>query len=231
MNFVKPRKVLLIVVVIVSFCLSCKTSNVKDIDHGEIHFNIEYKGERSGFHREIMPKNLVVMFKDDNILFDITSNIGNAGIVFLSNHKKGYYDMYCSMLTLKYYYSGNKGEQMPGFEAMNGMELHKTAKTMDICGYECHCVEATFPIDRDLKYEIWYTNEIDVKNPNEATPFGEIDGVVMKFFFLIGGLEMHFTAENVYKKEIDDRFFERRTNYVAVTSESLDQFIYKMINF
>ena len=79
--------------------------------------------------RRYLPKNLIVSFKHDKILFEMISPIGNSGILNLSNPEKDIYDTYFSLLTLKYYYAAKKGEMFPGFEAMEGMELNKTAKT------------------------------------------------------------------------------------------------------
>ena len=70
------------------------------------------------------------------------------------------------------------------------------------------------PYDRKKVFEIWYTNEIKVKNPNASTPFSEIDGVLMSFFFFLGPAELHFDAETVYKKEIPDEAFERRNRFI-----------------
>ena len=53
-----------------------------------------------------------------------------------------------------------------------------------------------------------------LKNPNTATPFSQIDGVLMSFFFFLGPAELHFDAETVYKKEIPDETFERREKFI-----------------
>ena len=60
----------------------------------------------------------------------------------------------------------NQGEIFPGFEAMEGMEIKKTSKTSVICGFNCKNAEVTFPSDKEKVFNIWYTNEIKVKNPN-----------------------------------------------------------------
>ena len=57
-----------------------------------------------------------------------------------------------------------------------------------------------------------------------------IDGVLMKFFFKMGPAEMHFDAETVYKKDISDKYFERREKYLRVSREEIDKFITKMIS-
>jgi hypothetical protein len=158
------------------------------------------------------------------------SSFGNSGILNLANPDKGIFDTYFSLFTLKYFYAVQPGEQFPGFEAMQGIVIKKTAKTSVICGFNCKNAEVTFPADRNRIYEIWYTEEIKVKNPNTATPFSQIDGVLMSFFFFLGPAELHFDAETVYKKQIPDETFERRDRFIRVSREEIDKFINKMIS-
>ena len=158
------------------------------------------------------------------------SSFGNSGILNLANPEKGILDTYFSLFTLKYFYAVQPGEEFPGFDAMQGTVIRKTTKTSVICGYNCKSAEVTIPAGKNKVYEIWYTNEINIKDPNTATPFSEIDGVLMSFFFLLGPAELHFEAETVYKKEIPDEAFERRQKFVRVSREEIDKFINKMIS-
>jgi hypothetical protein len=129
---------------------------------------------------------------------------------------------------MKYYYAAAPGEVNPGFESMKGMEITKTSKKSVICGFNCNNAEVTFPHDRSKIYNIWYTEEIKIKNPNAGSPFSEINGVLMNFFFFLGSTEMHFSAETVYKKEIPDITFERREKYVRVSRDEMDKVINMM---
>jgi hypothetical protein len=207
---------------------SCKEKGGKYIDQGEIHYNIDYIGN-IGVPKDVLPQNLIVSFKKDKILFDM-SGIGNSGILNLANPEKGIFDTYFSLFNIKYFYAAEPGELYPGFEAMKGMVIRKTSKTSAICGFNCKNAEVTFPSDREKVFNIWYTNEIDVKNPNAATPFNQIDGVLMSFFFFLGPTELHFDAETVYKKEIPDETFERRDKFIRVSREDINRFINKMIS-
>jgi hypothetical protein len=209
---------------------SCKEKGGKYINQGEIHYNIDYIGNFGAMPKEVLPKNLIVSFKNNKILFEMISSFGNSGILNLANPDKGIFDTYFSLFTLKYFYAVQPGEQFPGFEAMQGIVIKKTAKTSVICGFNCKNAEVTFPADRNKIYEIWYTEEIKVKNPNTATPFSQIDGVLMSFFFFLGPAELHFDAETVYKKQIPDEAFERRDRFMRVSREEIDKFINKMIS-
>ena len=209
---------------------SCKEKGRRNISQGEIHYTINYIGNVSSMPKEIMPENLIVSFKDDKIVYELISPIGNSGIVNLSNPAKDIYDTYLSLFTIRYFYASEPGEVHPGFEAMNGIEIRKTSKSAMICGFNCKNAEVTFPFDRNKVFNIWYTNEINVKNPNASTPFSQIDGVLMSFFFFMGHSELQFEAENVYKKEILDLTFERKQKFVKVSKEDINKFINKMIN-
>jgi hypothetical protein len=227
---VRSNLLLFTVLIIAVTGYSCREKGNKYIDQGEIHYNIEYIGTFGAIPKEALPKSLIVSFKHDRILFDMTSAFGNSGIINLANAEKGIFDTYFSLFTIKYYYAAEPGEMYPGFEAMNGMEIKKTSKTNVLCGFNCKNAEVTFPSDRSKIYNIWYTNEINVKNSNASTPFNSIDGVLMSFFFFIGKAELHFDAETVYKKDIPDEVFERKEKFKRVTREDFDKFVNKMRN-
>ena len=226
----KFRKVLLFAGLILLTNYSCRERGGKYISQGEIHYNIEYVGGSGSFSKDLMPKNLVVSFKNDKILFEILAPIGNSGIINLVNPEMNYYDTYISLFGTKYYYAGKPGELHPGFESMAGMELQKTNKTTVISGYNCNNAQVTFPSDRSKKYDIWYTDEIKVKNSNMATPFSEIDGVLMSFFFIMGKSELRFEAESVYKKDIPEKSFERLPKFKLVSRENMDKIMTDMVN-
>lgn len=221
---------LLITATIIITGYSCSHKGIKNFNQGEIHYSISYAGIKGVIPKEIMPKNLIVSFKEDKILFNISLPFGNSGILNLSNPETGIFDTYINILGFKYYYSSEPGEKYPGFDSMQGIEIRKTHSTSVICGFNCKSAEVTFPSDRNKVYEIWYTDEINVKNPNAATPFSEIKGVLMKFFFVIDDTEMHFEAETVYRKEIPDKIFERKEKYLKVSKEDINKMLGKFIS-
>lgn len=209
---------------------SCREKGGKYINQGEIHYSINYIGNLGPMPKEVLPKDLVVSFKDDKILFEMISAFGNSGIQNLANPEKKIFDTYFSLFTIRYFYEAQPGEDYPGFETMKGMSLKKTSKTAVICGYNCKNAELTLPGNKERTYQVWYTNEIDVRNPNTATPYSQIDGVLMSFSFFIGSAELHFDADNVYKKDIPDITFERRKKFTRVSRNEIDKFLHKMIS-
>jgi len=211
-------------------CYSCSTRGGKHIDEGEIHYNIDYSGNFGNMPMDILPKTLIVSFKENKILYEMSTPFGNSGIMNLANPDENIYDTYLRLFTLRLLYESKPDETFPGFEAMDNMVITKTPKTLVICGYNCKNAQITFPSKGDKIYNIWYTDEINVKNPNTSTPYKDIDGVLMSFYFMIGDAELHFDAETVYNKDIPDSMFERREKYMKVTRENINKFIKKMVN-
>lgn len=205
---------------------SCRHKDIKNLDQGEIHYSINYVGDFA-FPKELLPRNLVVSFKEDKVLFEMTG-LANSGIVNLSNPEKEIFDTYFSLPPLKLYYPCEPGELYPGFEAMDGMIIKKTSKTTLICGFDCKNAEVSFPDDSNKIINIWYTDEINIKNPNLLSPFNQIDGVLMSFFFLLGSTELHFEAESVYEKEIPDDTFERKNSFDRVSRKNIERLIERM---
>jgi len=209
---------------------SCMERGSRFIDQGEVHYNIEYIKTAGTLSNDLKPKSLIVSFNKDKILFEITIAIAHQGIINIVNPETNIYDTYINMLGVRYYYAGKPGEIHPGFSSMEGVELRMTDKTKTICGYTCNNAEATFPYDRSKIYNLWYTNDIKVRNSNASTPFSEIKGVLMSFYYILGGSELKFEAETVYKKEIPDKAFERRPKFRPVSKQDLDKIITDMVN-
>lgn len=224
------KLVLFSILVIILFNLSCKKKAGKGINQGEIYYSLNYSEYSGPIPEAFMPKNLVVSFKKDKILFEILSPIGDSGIRILSNPETGIFETYFSMPSFKYYSTIKPGDSIPGFEEMNRMVIHKTSKTSIICGYNCNNAEVTFPDDKNKVYNIWFTNEIKIKSPNAATPFSEIDGVLLIFFFRVGKSEMHFNAESVFEKELSNKTFERQPNFKRITKEDFRKIIKNMVS-
>jgi hypothetical protein len=211
---------------------SCRNRETKSFSQGEIHYSISYGGPSGSIPVELMPRTLVVSFKRDRILFDIQSPFGNMGIANLSNHEEEIYDTYVNMFGGgRFLYSGDPEETPPGMKSMNGMKITRTGKTAEILGFSCEHATVTLPSMPDSVFEIWFTGELDINDPNAANPFREIDGVLLKFFFLMGEREFIFEADGIYLKEIPDRIFLRREKYRRVTKEAMDEFIVRLVNF
>lgn len=216
--------------VMVSAVSSCRQGGIKHMREGEIYYSIRYIKNPSSLPVEFLPKELVIAFNDDRIYSNLRAPFGSSGISSVTNPKENVYDTYLNMLSFKYYYEGTGDEIQPGFSAMDGITFRETGRESEICGFKCREMETRIPGSDSVRY-IWYTDEIRVKGANLLTPYRELDGVLMDFFYIIGEAELEFKADEVFVKDIPDKDFEKRTNYKKVTRDYLDAMIRKMIAY
>ena len=210
---------------------SCKGENAyKNMREGEIYYNIKYISNPSSLSADLLPKELVISFRNDLFNTSLRAPLGNSGITTVINPRENIFDTYLNILSFKYYYEGNSKDMQPGFSSMKGMTIHDTGRRSVICGFNCRQARVDFPEAGATRY-IWYTNEIKADQPNRMTPYREVDGVLMDFFYIIGKAEMQFTADEVLVKKIPDKEFEKKKNYKEVSSKYLDALILKMISF
>jgi len=209
---------------------SCRQGGFKHMHEGEIYYSIKYIKNPSSLPAEFLPKELVISFNDDRIYSNLKAPFGNSGISSVINPKENIYDTYLNMLSFKYYYEGTADEIQPGFSAMDGIIFRETGRVSEICGFTCNQLETMIPGSDSARF-IWYTNEIKVTGANLLTPYREIEGVLMDFFYIIGEAELSFTADEVFVKEIPEKDFEKRPNYKKVPWGYLDSMIRKMIAY
>lgn len=207
----------------------CKESALKSIDEGEIHYKIRYVDRDAVLPDDLMPDNMIVKFKNDKILMEIMSPIGNNGVYNIIDPEQKQISTFFRIMGMKYYYVGTTEEVSPGIDPLPDMKIEYTDKVSRILDFECRKVIVTLP-ERDLYYELWYTDEIDIDSPNLSSPFEAIDGVLMNFFFYMGDIIIEFDAEAIYLKDIPDKSFETKENYRRIDRKSMDDLIISMMN-
>jgi len=219
---------------ITAFCisafLSCRERGFKNMDEGQIFYNIKYVKNTSTMPEELLPKELVITFKDDKIISELKGPFGGSGLSTLTNPDENVYDTYFNLISLKYCFEGTSEKVQPGFSSMKGILFIETGEEREILGFNCTKLGVKVPSSDSLRF-IWYTDEIKVSQPNRLTPYRAIDGVLLNFFYIMGDTEINFAADEVFVREIPDKTFEKKKNYKKVSSGFLDSLIVKMIAY
>lgn len=229
MKYLPPLKIpFLFLILLLASCRG--DAGYKNMREGEIWYNIKYVSNPSSLSTDLLPRELVIAFRNDLINTRLKAPIGNTGITTVINPRENIYDTYLNLLSFKYYFEGNYRDIQPGFKAMEGMTVHDTGRRSVICGFNCRQARVDIPGSEGIRH-IWYTYEIKAENPNRMTPYRDVDGVLMDFFYIIGDAELQFTADEVLRKDIPDREFEKKNNYKKVPASFLDALILKMISF
>ncbi len=99
-----------------------------------------------------------------------------------------------------------------------------TSETKKIAGYVCK--KALVKTDSNSEpFSIYYTDQIELENPNWSTPFKDIPGVLMGYRIKRYGMYLEFTAAKVEPVKNDDNTFKLPPEYKLISKEQLDQLI------
>jgi GLPGLI family protein len=164
-------------------------------DKGRIEYRITYLENNSGqISTNLLPKKMKLEFSQDYSINVIEGFMG----VFKLNNITHFRNKRCStlleVLNKNYFYLGKRGEEMCCFEDMSNMIIEPSDETRTIVGLECKKAVVRLG-DTGESFDIYYTNDIKLTDPNISNPYKKIDGVLVEFQLSLSGLKMKFTAE------------------------------------
>lgn len=207
----------------------CDHSGLKNLNEGEIHYSIRYTGNHGSVSEAMLPNNMVVKFKNSRVMMEIMTPIGNNGIINIIDYENNTLETYIRLFGMKYVYRSVAGEIPPGIDPMSNMIIEKTSRTREFFGLECNHATATIP-ETGFTYDLWYTTEIELHNPNISTPFNTIDGVLIMFFYRMGDMIVEFEAQGVYRRSIPEKEFTPGSKYRNLDRPTMHSIISKMMN-
>jgi GLPGLI family protein len=110
------------------------------------------------------------------------------------------------------------------------MNIEFTKQKKEIVGFECRNAIASFPGSDIESFDIWYTEELPLDNPNEKTPFHRIPGVLLEFNTIMGNANMHMVAKSCEAARIPARIFDLPKNYKRVTKAEMETILNALLD-
>ena len=215
----KYRTLYIILIVIITGSITCKKSlDSKFSKEGEIHYDIQYlENDLKKISTDLLPKKMVTKYKNNTYSFEIEGFFGLFNIKNIVNPKTSVNETRLTVLNKKYFYSAEFDEFAVGFGQMPEINIQYSEETKMICGISCKKAIITFPGNEKDTLEIYYTEDIPIKNPNRTTPYQKIDGVLMEFYLDLQNVEMKLTANAVYDKKLTKTAFMRKEGFKKAT--------------
>lgn len=101
------------------------------------------------------------------------------------------------------------------------MSISLTDKKKVIAGYNCSNAIITFKGDSARSFDLYYTEEIKVPEPNWCTPYHKVKGVLMEARVNKFGIEMQMKAREVHLEKVEDSEFEYDPGYKPITVQEM----------
>ncbi|MDH4471168.1 MAG: hypothetical protein QE487_01090 [Fluviicola sp.] len=185
------------------------------VTQGKIIYAIDYPNHKDNFFLySILPKEMEVNFKDGKIQSVIKkANLINELLVDCNDKSFSAYFKY-----------GDEAVNVTLTETdVNSMLVDQRKYTIKMtnekdtmAGFNVKKAIATSVTDPSDKIELWYTNEIQVKNSNWYNPFKEINGFLLAYSIDRYGIRMDFKAKGFEEVEINNDQFSPHTDGVSI---------------
>lgn len=198
----------------------CKLDGKDGIAEGIIEYDAE-PVDMSNPMADLAPSKMTVRFKDNKSCVDLSAGMGLFSTTFISDPENLTMTQLIKLLNKKYVHVADTSELRQENHQGPKMFIEKTNETKMIAKYKCKKAIVRFENNARPPFDIYYTNDIAIENPNWSNPFSEIDGVLMEYQLARHGLEMRFTAKTVTPSDIDDEIFEVPEDYKKISHEEL----------
>jgi len=215
------QKLFAIIILTGLITASCNYTNPKYINEGVIEYEAKVVDEDHPM-AGLAPGKMTVSFKDNMFAAEM-STMGVFTTTFIANPIKKQLIQLVKVFEIKQACIDDE-KSILAENANYKLKLEETKETKEIAGYKCKKVIATMEDDPTIKFDVYYTEELNVTAPNFANPYSQLKGMLMQYRLKKFDLEMTFTAVGVKKEEIPDETFELPAYYKVITKKEMDEF-------
>jgi len=215
-------------IIIVLFFWSCDSSIFSGkLNEGIITYSLEYLDDENETPIiDLLPTEMTITFKKKYSIQVVEGWMGIFRIAGIRHNKENSKTALLKIMADKYIYTVSGDGEAFGFNPMKGKQITYEKETKIIAGYTCK--KATVKWNNET-YEVYYTNEIKINDPNWNNPYSEIEGVLLEYQIDMFGIRTQITAEKVEEKDIEDEVFDIPADYKKVNKKEMEDVINKLM--
>ena len=215
----KKRSILFVIIGIIIWAAGCKQTDEKFISEGQIEYDASVLDKNNSM-ATMAPNKMLVRFKGNKSCAEMSAGMGLFSTSFISDPEQKSFTQMVKILNKKFLLTQDE-ESIRKENERYALKLIPTNETKLIAGYTCKKMRV-IPADANIQpFDVYYTNDIDIQQPNFTNPFHEIDGVLMEYQLKKFGLEMRFVAKKVRKEVVDEKCFQIPADYKKVSEKEM----------
>jgi len=214
-------KKLIILLSISVFIIACENSFFSGkLNEGVIQYKLEYLDDANEKPIiSLLPTEMSIKFKKHNFLQVVEGWMGIFRMAGVNNSDTKTKSALLKIMNKKYLYQVEGTTDGFGFDPMKDKKIELTDETKEIAGYNCKKANITW---KGNKFEIFYTDEISIEDPNWNNPFPEIEGILLEYQYEMFEIKTRVTATKVSKEEVPDSEFEIPEGYEKVSKKDME---------
>ncbi|MBI35085.1 MAG: hypothetical protein CMP67_06950 [Flavobacteriales bacterium] len=195
------------------------------VSEGIITYDISYpRPIEDKWMEKLMPTEMEMQFKNNNINTELTFGLGLIKIGYITNTEDKHLHEMLKFMRKRNVSHRSIKEVDDLLRQIPNHKIDLLTDTKTIAGFLCHkaLVKVDSPNDPYI-YDLWYTKEIKIKEPNWCTPFKSVPGVLMEYRVERFNVIMHFTAVEVEKSKIKDTEFLVPKKYKEISIDAMEK--------
>ena len=222
--YIALKKALHILIIIVSISLLSCGGNSSDKTQGIIAYSVTYpKMDKHNLMFDFMPKKMVLKFKDNNYTTSLSAGMGMFKTNFIVNQEENEFSQLVKLINKKYILTLKGDEISESINKLPAFHIEHTGETKKILNYVCEKVIVTVNNEANDAFTVYYTDKIQIENPNWSNQFKDINGVMLEYQYEKYGICMRFKAKNIKFTEIDDSEFEIDEKYEHISEIEMNK--------
>jgi len=201
------------------------------VNEGSITYKITYdESEKEAMPIiDLLPSEMVQYFKNESSKSMIEGFMGMFMAAYISNNKTKENTILFKVMTDKHFCMTKFGEPTVGFDDFPGMKIEHTKESKEIAGVKATKAHVTFDNNEMPEFDIYYTDDVKITNPNWHTPYKDIDKVLLDFVVRLKGITMHLEATKITKEEVAASEFDIPDDFQKVNEKELNKRIIDII--
>lgn len=216
-----------ILALLISTIVSCGNSEnltkPEAIKEGVIIYELTYpQFKEDNIFTSMFPNEMAFKFKDNNTKSELKTSMAVFSTALLAEKNK---KTLTHLVRIASKYSGlvmDSTQIVQEYGRMpDGMVITPTSKTKTIAGYVCKNALITFSNDTTKNFDVYYTDEIGIEDPNWCTPYHEINGVLMEATVNKFNIDMHMVAKSVTAQKFEESEFQITQKFQPITVEEM----------
>jgi len=217
----------ILILIILQLFISCtnKSDKKKTDEEGIITYKVSYESnEDANPILALLPTLVEYKFKDNNISVLSEGYLGFFSTKFISKIDEPNSSILFKILNNKmnYEFSSNEIPFIYSHKIATKIKYLKTDKV--IAGYNCKLARV-FIQDLPNPIDVYYTQDICLKNPNRNTPFEKIDGVLLEFETTMNKIKAKFSAQNVCMTPVSTDEFLIPSDYIKSDAKTILKYV------
>lgn len=203
----------------------------RNLSEGVITYDITYDSAiQNRYDAWLLPSELIVKFNNNHSINTIEALAGAISISIIKNPERKEFSTLLKIFNKKLYHSEPiEQERYPAlYSRMPSVKLISEGETCEFLGFSCTKAKGYFDDNPNFPFEIIYTSQIKIENPNTHTPFEEVKGTLLRFNMRLNNLTMHVVARSVAPEHVSLELFVPPSDYVATDSQTIADLIYTL---